>query len=172
MKKSKDLLADKLAAGTATRASRVAGWWPAHGADLAVSLIHARDQDARQLYSAAAKDRGTAWDVMVQNPHQLMTQHVEIEMALLEAILRNDKNAIGRFERTLELNLLDQVAFHDKRTHKFPVCTFQKLMYDHAGLVLEGLGHVLEVDREALIRHAVKLSANSVHLGALLTEWI
>jgi hypothetical protein len=172
VKRSKDLLADKLVAGTATKVSRAIGWWPAHGSDLAFCLAHADCPDEKRLQIAAAKDRGVAWDVMLKDPHRLMAQHVDIEVALLEATIRNDPNAIGRFERTLELNLLDQVAFHEKRLKRFPVPTFQRLMYDHIGLFLEGLTHLLGRDRPQLIRQGSKLSENAVRLGALLTEWI
>lgn len=171
-KRPKDLLADKLAAGTAVRTSQVAGWWPAHASDLSGCLFHAWHVVDRNALVRVARTRGVAWDGFVSDPHQLMTQHVEIEAALIESVLRRDADAFRRFSKTLELNLLDQVSFHQKRTLMFPIYTLQDLLYSHVGLFTAALDQLTSRPSRRPSKYNERLSQNAVRLGALLTEWL
>ncbi len=163
--------ADKLAAGTA-EASAVGAWWPQHSCEVSAYLKAGAEPSDRKRHSDQLITLAREWDDRLRDPQELMMQHAGLEIALVNAAVISDREAIDKLQQALRVNALDQMQMLCKIHRSFPAQTFASLMKEHALQLVEAVGYWMD-------RHPRKLSAcegkrrqNAVSLGMLLTEWI
>ncbi len=169
--KKKQLLADKLAAGTAV-ASVSAAWWPAHTCSVSLYVKAMYDMKGRGPLGADAVRVAKGWDRHVEDDHELMIQHTSFELALVEAARRADSVAIDQAQASLTQNLIEQMTWYSSRLSAFPQRTFEVLMREHISLFLEAVLHKMDGNNRKVSLWERKRGHNAVLLGALMTEWI
>jgi len=169
--RKKDLLAEKLAAGTAI-ASMSAAWWPSHSCSLYAYIKVMRDVEARKSLGDEAIRFAKEWDAHVKGSQGYMLQHVAYELAMIDAAAIGDSAAIDRVQAALETNLQEQAIWYAHRLPYFPRVTFEDLMRSHSHLFLDAVIHKMNENRRRLIACERKREHNAVSLGALMTEWI
>lgn len=164
-------IADKIADGTA-EVSGVCAWWPRHSCEVASYLKVAANPRARQQYSDILVKLARCWDELLDDPEELMVQHSGMEIALINAAVTADGEAIDKLQVGLEENARQHALLLSKRTKGFPVGTFMTLMRDHVRHLLEAVGHWTDGSPRKLAACESKRRQNAVSLGMLLTEWI
>ena len=170
--RKKDLLADKLAAGTAADASLSASWWARHSCSGYVYIKAMRDLKERKVSGAAAVRVAKNWDAHVGDPNGLMLQHTAFELSMVDAAATGDSVAMDHIRGALEKNIQEQAVWYSKRVEGFPTRTFIDLMRTHVRLFLEAVIHKMDGNRRKLSFCEQKRGHNAVSLGTLMTEWI
>jgi hypothetical protein len=169
--KKKDLLADKLVAGTA-EASRSAVWWPKHSLMIGTHLGEAWGAPNRRESETSIIRVGQEWDILVGDGAGMMAEHSALEIGLVDAAGDADCVAIDQIQSALEENLKKQQSWHVNRLQNFPERTFVTLMRDHIRLFLEAVIHKMDCDRRKLLLCEGKRGHNAVSIGMLMTEWV
>lgn len=179
--KRNPLIATKLVQGTATTpdVSPITLWWPRHaGCVLTYALDH-EPSDASVLVSErkAVKETGYEWELLVPQaarrrpgaPLGLMREHVELEVALVDATIVADIKRMDEIARALELNGEAHRARYARSVRRFPETTFSILMREHVRLFVEIMHGTLQ--GETPKKNSKAFVANGVGLGSLMTEW-
>ena len=169
--RKKDLLADKLAAGTAD-VSLDASWWSRHSCSVYVYIKAMRDLKERNASGATAIRIAKGWDEYVGDPRALMLQHTTFELSMVDAAAMGDSAAISKIQEALEKNVQEQAVWYSSRIKGFPERTFVELMRTHVRLFLEAVIHKMDGNRKNLSFCEAKRGHNAASLGTLMTEWI
>ncbi len=169
--KKEQLLADKLAAGTAV-ASASAAWWPAHTCTVSIYIKAMHDIKGRRPLGTDAICLAKAWDSHVEDDQDLMIQHTSFELELANAASISDSVTIDRSQEALKQNVIKQMTWYSSRFSDFPQRTFEVLMREHISLFLEAVIYKMDRNNRKVALWGRKRGHNAVSLGALMTEWM
>lgn len=179
--KKNPLVATKLVDGTAKTpdVSPVTLWWPHHAGCVITYALDDASKDAALLARerSAVKDSGAHWETLVPDAARrrrggstgLMREHVELEIALVDATVLADPKRMDEVSRALGDNADAHRARYARAIRRFPEMTFSGFMHEHVRILVKIMHGTLQ--GEDPTKNSTDFIRNSVRMGALMTEW-
>lgn len=173
--------ADNLISGSIRVTPRMS-WWIRHGTDMSRYIQKWRSK--RKVCGKTDRDmvretmiRGAVeWNDLVYRTQKppLMTEHVELELALVD-------RALGLVEATREMerisdflmeNIERQAAHCELRVEGFPTLRWKELLCEHVKLFAESLRWFATPSEREYAACEERRAANSLALSTFSTEWL
>jgi hypothetical protein len=174
----KEYFVTKFMAGTSDASPKMQ-WWLRHGS--CVSLYLQRG-GVRGLGGTPMHDRikventknCASWCTLVKSHDMLMTEHLGLEMALIDATLaatfnRDEILAITDF---MTENVTKQAASFAAKIQDFPVNRFRDLLLQHVKLFVESVRWYATPDDRKYAACEERRLENTLSLASFSTEWL
>lgn len=149
---------------------RLTGWWPRHDKSLGDYVTTSSALKGKQI-RARALDLAAEWERAGTMP-ALMSEHVGLELSLVDAVLARDANRVERVGGFLLENASMLTAHYVKAIPSFPQDRFGLLLREHVGLVVQSVRSCMENGKVAHAACMEHRRDNTLALAVFTAEWM
>jgi hypothetical protein len=178
----KDLFVTNFIAGK-IEGSQKMRWWLRHSAYTSCYVQRWRSRKRqegvpeRDFVRGLIKKSCVEWNGMVYHSqqHPYMTEHADLEMALVDAAMGPDQERAGAevkiISEFLSANVEKQVGHHKFMNSEFPEGTWHDLLRLHVKLFTESIRWYITPDSRQYAECEQRRIGNTLALAAFSTEW-
>lgn len=178
----KEFFAAKLAAGTATTASKMAAWWPrhAHAGMEYLGLIAGGCRDDHKVDGQSSMVKvAQEWESKVPPAVRgragisigLMAEHALLECVVADAALSGDAALLDRTTEKLFSNINAHAPRYAHAIRGFPEDRFSALLLEHTSIFIDAVMARIERDTAAISSCTKLMERNAVSLATITAEW-
>jgi hypothetical protein len=148
-------------------------WWPRHVnlvAGCLDSMLRKESKDIMLFRTAARREAGF-WNRIKASAGSLMAEHVDLELDLLDAALRQDSSRIEAVGQSLFENAARQGGVFRAEIPLFPEHRFVTLLSDHISTLAATVRVSIDKDTKNAADCEHRQRQSTIALAAFAAEW-